>query len=75
MVIGIEEEVIAVVLYAHEARDDDELTLKVKDVVTVKDKDEKSGWWKGELHGKEGIFPSKCVQTLGDKPSVSTNKI
>ena len=51
-------------LYPHEARDDDELTLKVKDVVTVTDKDEKTGWWKGELQGTEGIFPSTCVQIL-----------
>ena len=61
----IQEEVIAVVLYPHKARDDDdELTLDVKDVVTVTEKDEKTGWWKGKLKDKEGIFPSTCVQIL-----------
>ena len=51
-------------LYPHKARDDDELTLEVKDVVTVTEKDEKTGWWKGQLKDKEGIFPSACVQIL-----------
>ena len=60
----ITEELIAVVLYPHKARDDDELTLAVKDVVTVTDKDEKTGWWKGKLKDREGIFPSTCVHLL-----------
>ena len=61
---GLSEEVVAIVLYPHKARDDDELTLKVKDVITVIEKDDKTGWWMGELQGKEGIFPSTCVQIL-----------
>ena len=60
----IPDEVVAIVLYPHKARDDDELTLEVKDVVTIIDKDEKTGWWKGKLKDKEGIFPSTCVQIL-----------
>ena len=58
------EEVIAVVMYSHKARDDDELNLEVKDVVTVTEIDEKTGWWKGKLKDKEGIFPSTCVYIL-----------
>ena len=58
------EELIGVVLYPHKARDADELTLEIKDVVTVTDKDEKTGWWKGKLKDLEGIFPSTCVHLL-----------
>ena len=58
------EELMGVVLYPHKARDDDELNLAVKEVVTVTDKDEKTGWWKGKLKDREGIFPSTCVHLL-----------
>ena len=57
-------EVIAVALFPHKSRADNELTLAVKDVVTVIEKDEKTGWCKGKLKDKEGIFPSRCVQIL-----------
>ena len=54
---------VAVVLKPHTARDDDELDLKVKEVVTVTERGA-SGWWKGELNGKAGLFPMQCVQLL-----------
>ena len=44
----------------HTARDDDELTVHLYDKVTVTEKDD-SGWWRGRLQDKEGLFPSRCV--------------
>lgn len=36
--------------------EDDEITLRVGDVVFIFHKHE-SGWWTGECNGKYGIFP------------------
>ena len=64
---------VVTVLQAHTARDDDEITVNVNDKVTVTEKDE-SGWWRGRLKDKEGLFPSSCVQQQQKKQeqSVST---
>ena len=61
-------------LYPHTARDDDELTLSVNDEVTVIEKG-RSGWWRGRLGDKEGLFPSSFVMIhhKGAYPSVSSN--
>ena len=55
---------VLTVLFPHTARDDDELTLKVNDKVTVIEKDD-SGWWRGHLQDKDGLFPSRCGVVLG----------
>ena len=55
----LDDEVV-IVLYPHSARDDDELNLNVNDEITVTEKGE-SGWWRGRLRDKEGLFPSSCV--------------
>ncbi|XP_076444847.1 SH3 domain-containing kinase-binding protein 1-like isoform X2 [Babylonia areolata] len=51
----------AVVEYDYEAEQDDELTLKVgdviKNVVTAE-----GGWWEGELGGRKGMFPDNFVK-------------
>ena len=52
---------VKTVLQAHTARDDDELTVNVNDKVTVTEKDD-SGWWRGRLQDKEGLFPSSCIK-------------
>ena len=59
-------------LQAHTARDDDELSVNVNDQVVVTEKDE-SGWWRGRLGDKEGLFPSSCIhkQLEQQEPSVS----
>ena len=51
---------VVIVIYPHTARDDDELNLKVNDEITVIEQGE-SGWWRGHLGDKEGLFPSSCV--------------
>ena len=56
-----EEGEVVTVLNPHTAMDDDELTLNVNDEVTVIEKDD-SGWWRGRLGDKEGLFPSGCLQ-------------
>ena len=39
-----------------------QLTLKKGDIIRLVDNNDQT-WWKGELNGKEGFFPSNFVQT------------
>jgi len=41
----------------------DELTFEKDAIITVISKDEEC-WWKGELNGKIGLFPSNYVAPL-----------
>ena len=53
------------VLYPYEPANGDELELVVGDVITVISKElPDKGWWKGELHGKVGVFPDNFVTLL-----------
>ncbi|RWS09848.1 SH3 domain-containing kinase-binding protein 1-like protein [Dinothrombium tinctorium] len=55
----------AKVLFAYEAQNDDELTIKEGDVITIISKEiEDQGWWKGELNGKIGVFPDNFVELI-----------
>lgn len=45
------------------ASSDEELTLKVGDIVTVMDKTD-SGWWKGQCGDKSGWFPESYVVSV-----------
>lgn len=48
--------------YAFNARDGTEISLRVGDVVRVL-WEHRSGWWKGELNGRIGMFPGNyCVK-------------
>ncbi|XP_060641239.2 CD2-associated protein [Anolis sagrei] len=45
-------------LHAYEGTNEDELSFKEGDVIQIISKNTgDSGWWKGELNGKEGVFP------------------
>ncbi|XP_077173576.1 CD2-associated protein isoform X4 [Paroedura picta] len=45
-------------LYTYEGSNEDELSFKEGDVIQIISKDTgEAGWWKGELNGKEGVFP------------------
>lgn len=44
---------------------DDELMLKVGDIVAVL-RDDVDGWCEGEVHGRQGVFPSNFVEMLSD---------
>ncbi|VDH93197.1 cortactin [Mytilus galloprovincialis] len=51
----------AVALYDYQAADDDELTFDPDDLITnIEIIDE--GWWRGDCHGKTGLFPANYVE-------------
>ncbi|XP_071115071.1 SH3 domain-containing kinase-binding protein 1-like isoform X5 [Haliotis cracherodii] len=53
----------AVVDFAYEAEQEDELSLKIGDIIkNVIQSD--GGWWEGELNGKKGMFPENFVKVL-----------
>ncbi|CAF0824681.1 unnamed protein product [Rotaria sordida] len=62
------------VLYDYKKAADDELTLTVNDIVTILDKNlEDEGWWKGELHGRIGVFPDNYVEEIPTTTTPSIN--
>ncbi|XP_041720869.1 CD2-associated protein isoform X3 [Coregonus clupeaformis] len=53
--------------FAFEATNEDELTLKEGDVIQILSKDTgEPGWWRGEVGGKEGVFPDNFVAVMSD---------
>ncbi|XP_076663199.1 dynamin associated protein 160 isoform X5 [Andrena cerasifolii] len=50
-------------LYPYQAQNEDELSFDKGDVIVVLAKDE-AAWWKGELHGMTGVFPSNYVSPM-----------
>ncbi|KAM9421095.1 CD2-associated protein isoform 3-T3 [Salvelinus alpinus] len=53
--------------FAFEATNEDELTLKEGDVIQILSKDTgEPGWWRGEIGGKEGVFPDNFVAVMSD---------
>uniref|UniRef100_A0A672Q368 Osteoclast-stimulating factor 1 n=1 Tax=Sinocyclocheilus grahami TaxID=75366 RepID=A0A672Q368_SINGR len=51
------------VIFPYEAQNEDELSIKEGDIVTVINKDSAdTGWWLGELNGKQGVFPDNFVK-------------
>nr|XP_020636437.1 unconventional myosin-If [Pogona vitticeps] len=50
-------------LYQYLGQDVDELSFNVGDMIDLLMEDA-SGWWKGRLHGREGLFPGNYVQKL-----------
>ncbi|XP_060090028.1 SH3 domain-containing kinase-binding protein 1 isoform X2 [Heteronotia binoei] len=53
------------VIFPYEAQNEDELTIKEGDIVTLVNKDcIDAGWWEGELSGKRGVFPDNFVKLL-----------
>ncbi|XP_052558655.1 unconventional myosin-If isoform X1 [Tympanuchus pallidicinctus] len=50
-------------LYQYVGQDVDELSFNVGDVIDILLEDI-SGWWKGRLHGREGLFPGNYVQKI-----------
>ncbi|NXJ94192.1 SH3K1 protein, partial [Corythaixoides concolor] len=53
------------VIFPYEAQNDDELTIREGDVVTLISKDcIDVGWWEGELNGRRGVFPDNFVKLL-----------
>ncbi|KAF5307339.1 hypothetical protein FQR65_LT07056 [Abscondita terminalis] len=50
------------VKYSYKAQNEDELTLKEGDFITLLSTDgQDPGWWRGELNGRVGVFPDNFV--------------
>jgi SH3 domain-containing kinase-binding protein 1 len=53
------------VLFPYEAANDDELTLKEGELITLISREVPDlGWWRGELRGKVGVFPDNFVEII-----------
>lgn len=68
------------VRYSYKAQNEDELSLKEGDIVTILNKDcQDPGWWKGENNGKIGVFPDNFVVLLPqgseDKKPIASSKV
>jgi len=50
-------------LYTYAGQHEDELSFEAGDIITLLSKDEEA-WWKGELNGKSGVFPSNYVEEI-----------
>ncbi|KAL1513817.1 hypothetical protein ABEB36_003172 [Hypothenemus hampei] len=59
------------VTFSYTQEHEDELTLKVGDIIDILGEEEE-GWWRGVLNGKEGVFPSNFVEEI--KPSEIKSK-
>ncbi|XP_076246231.1 dynamin associated protein 160 isoform X2 [Calliopsis andreniformis] len=53
-------------LYPYQAQNEDELSFEKGDVIIVLAKDE-AAWWKGELNGMTGVFPSNYVSPMSNE--------
>ncbi|MBN3324792.1 VAV protein, partial [Atractosteus spatula] len=48
--------------YDFSARDRTELSLREGDIIKIISKKAPSGWWKGEVYGRVGLFPANYVE-------------
>ncbi|XP_013200203.2 SH3 domain-containing kinase-binding protein 1 isoform X2 [Amyelois transitella] len=63
------------VLFPYTAVNEDELTLAEGDIVTIISKEAPDrGWWRGEIHGRVGLFPDNFVQLLPPKVKSDTEE-
>uniref|UniRef100_A0A8C6QY47 CD2-associated protein n=1 Tax=Nannospalax galili TaxID=1026970 RepID=A0A8C6QY47_NANGA len=54
-------------LFAYEGTNEDELTFKEGEIIHLINKETgEAGWWKGELNGKEGVFPDNFAIQLSE---------
>ncbi|MEQ2270781.1 hypothetical protein XENORESO_012694 [Xenotaenia resolanae] len=55
------------VKFAYEGKNEDELSLKEGEIVHILSKDTgEPGWWRGEVGGKDGVFPNNFVTVVMD---------
>ncbi|CAH0552731.1 unnamed protein product [Brassicogethes aeneus] len=59
------------VVFSYNQDHEDELTLKVGDVIKILGEEEE-GWWRGFLDGKEGVFPSNFVEEIKTPSSINS---
>ncbi|XP_065768200.1 CD2-associated protein [Muntiacus reevesi] len=54
-------------LFAYEGTNEDELTFKEGEIIQLISKETgETGWWKGELNGKEGVFPDNFAVQINE---------
>ncbi|XP_023574949.1 CD2-associated protein [Octodon degus] len=54
-------------LFAYDSSNEDELTFKEGEIIRLISKETgEAGWWKGELNGKEGVFPDNFAVQISD---------
>ena len=53
-------------MYSYAGQHEDELAFNVGDIITLISKEEEA-WWKGELDGNQGVFPSNYVEEINCK--------
>ncbi|XP_036104464.1 CD2-associated protein isoform X4 [Molossus molossus] len=54
-------------LFAYEGTNEDELTFKEGEIIHLISKETgEAGWWKGELNGKEGVFPDNFAVQINE---------
>jgi hypothetical protein len=56
-----------IALHSFEAGEPDELSFNEGDIINILDKPADAEWWKGELNGHIGLFPSNYVRVLAAK--------
>ena len=56
----------AKVTFDYEAQDQNELSLKLGEIVDILGEEE-PGWWKGQLANKVGVLPSNFVELIDEK--------
>ncbi|XP_041950889.1 CD2-associated protein [Alosa sapidissima] len=53
--------------YAYDATNQDELDIKEGDIIEILTKDTgEPGWWRGEINGREGVFPDNFVVLISE---------
>ncbi|XP_074478795.1 SH3 domain-containing kinase-binding protein 1 isoform X3 [Sebastes fasciatus] len=53
------------VLFPYEAQNEDEMSLKEGEIINIITKEcADAGWWKGEIGGRQGVFPDNFVKLL-----------
>lgn len=61
------------VTFAFEATNEDELSFKEGDIIHVLSKDTgEPGWWRGEIAGREGVFPDNFVTMYSEAEKESS---
>lgn len=54
-------------LFAYEGANEDELSFKEGEIIHLISKETgEAGWWKGELNGKEGVFPDNFAVQINE---------
>ncbi|XP_047588813.1 CD2-associated protein isoform X3 [Lutra lutra] len=54
-------------LFAYEGTNEDELSFKEGEIIYLISKETgEAGWWKGELNGKEGVFPDNFAIQINE---------